>query len=406
MMVNQTLTNITTALLNATNELVNTTGVTLVDAGQSEIGFLQTLLNPPLVLFVFSLSLVIVVMVFVIKNVMPVSDFLYANARIQARSSYMVTDNMLLELMQAKSLKEFRSLLRETIYGEELDKGADDLKEIHSSLEKGFINEVFELIELSPDKSKGLFNAYLMFFEVKILKIIYRAKLMNMKIEDGLVFPVGNIDSNLLKHLLTTQTIADIKLVMEPTMYAKIFGEEYSNLEEFEVKIDEFVLNNFVDVVKKTRMYDGKYIIDILDKKVDILNILALLKFRIRNVEKERQAKLLVHNKTNLCSRFDKLIEAETLKDFVEGFKGLLYYDTLANAFEMYEKDSSMSHFENGLYRYFKRSVIKDELKHTLGPYPLFSHLVKLELDQRNLFIISRGIDAGFSAEKTKEMVV
>lgn len=393
-------------LINATAELLNVTNSTLLNVSSTKAGFLQGLMNPPLLLFVFSLSLVIVVMVSVIRNVMPVSNFLYANARIQARSNYMITDNLLVELMQAKSLKEFRSLLRDTIYGEELDKSNEDLKGIHGSLEKGFMNAFFELIGLSPDKSKVLFNAYLMFFEAKILKIIYRAKLMKLTVDESLVFAVGNIDNNLLKHLLTTQTVADLKVVMEPTPYAKIFEIEYSSLEEFEVKLDEFVLNNFVEIVKATKMYDGKYIIDILDKKIDVLNILALLKFRVRGVDKEKQTNLLVHNKTNLCSRFDKLIKAETLKDFVEGFKGLPYYGVLVKALEMYEKDSSMSHFENELYRYFKGLVIKDDLKHTLGPYPLFSYLIKLELDQRNLFIISRGIDAGMTGEKIKEMVI
>ena len=193
-------------LINATAELLDVANGSLVNISSSKVGFLNSLLNPPLLLFIFSLSLVTVVMVFVIKNVMPVSNFLYANARIQARSNYMVTESLLVELMQAKSLKEFRSLLRETIYGEELDKSSDDLRELHGALEKGFVNGVFELIELSPEKSKGLFNAYLMFFEAKMLKIIYRSKLMNMKIDDSLVFSVGNVDDNLLKHLLTLRT--------------------------------------------------------------------------------------------------------------------------------------------------------------------------------------------------------
>ena len=50
-----------------------------------------------------------------------------------------------------------------------------------------------------------------------------------------------------------------------------------------------------------------------------------------------RQKNLLVNNKTSLCLRFDKLINAETLKDFAEEFKGLVYYEPLTKAFEKYE---------------------------------------------------------------------
>ncbi len=397
-MLNTTLINATTALINITNTTLNATS--------SKSAFLNNLLNPVFLASILPILLVVALIIFVVKNAIPVSHFLYANARIQARTSYMVKDPLLLELTDAKSLKEFSSLLRETTYGEELEKSKRELRTFHIALERGFINSILELVELSPKKSQPLLDAHLMFLEVKMLKIIYRARLMEEKIDQSLVYNIGTIDENLLKHLLDTQTIADISTVMAPTIYAKIFEKEYSSLEEFEVAIDEFVFNNFVDIIKKTRMYEGKYIIDILNKKIDISNILALLKFRIRNVEKEKQKAFLIDNKTELGLRFDKLINSETLKDFVESFKNLSYHEPLTKALEKYEKDNVMYHFENELYRFFKIFVVSNDLSHTLGPYPLFSYLIKKELELRNLFIISRGIEANFPAKKIKEMIV
>ncbi len=389
-------------LINATNDLVNATNI----ASKPKLAFLHTLFNPTLIAIVLPILFVTVLIIFVVRNVTPVSHFLYANARIQARSNYVVSDQLFLDLTEAKSLGEFRSLLRETSYGAELEKVKEDLRSFHAALEKSFINSILELVELSPEKSKLLFNAYLMFFETKILKIIYRARFMKMEIDESLVYPIGNANENLLKNLLGTESIADVGVVMEQTMYAEIFEKEYPNLEEFEVKIDEFVLSNFVGVVEKTKMYDGKYIIDILNKKIDILNILALLKFRVRGIEREKQKELLINNKTDLCSIFDRLIGAEKLEDFIDVFKGMPYYEPLKKALEKYNKDNALSHFENGLYLFFKKFVVSNELSHTLGPYPLFSYLIKRELELRNLFVISRGIDAGFSTEKMREMIV
>lgn len=393
--------------LNSTNALLNLTNISLLDASSSsKLAFLTNLVDPILLSIVLPILFVVAILIFLIRNVTPTSHFIYANARIQARSNYIVTDSLLLDLTEARSLKEFRSLLEKTIYAEELEKSKDDLRSFHIALEKGFIDSILELVELSPKKSQALFNAYLMFFEAKVLRVIYRARFMKEKIDENLVYPIGNINENLLKHLLDTESVADIKVVMTPTIYAKIFEKEYSSLEEFEVAIDEFVFNNFVNIVEKTKMCDGKYIIDILNKKIDILNILAILKFRIRGVEKENQKKLLVNNKTDLCLRFDRLIEAETLKDFVEEFKKMPYYRPLTKAFEKYEKDNALSHFENELYRFFKEFVVGNDLSHTLGPYPLFSYLIKRELELRNLFIISRGIDVEFAVEKIKEMII
>ncbi|MBW2983939.1 V-type ATPase subunit [Candidatus Woesearchaeota archaeon] len=393
---------INNTIINATNALINLTNAS-AEPAPSKLAFLA---NPGLLVFAFSALLVAVLILFVIKHVTPVSHFLYANARIQARTNFMVSDALSLELAEAKSLKEFRSLLRDTEHGEELEKSEEGLRPFHVALEKGFISSILELVELSPAKSKPLLKAYLMFLEAKILKIIYRARLMNAEIDESLVYPIGKITENLLRHLLDTETIADIGVVMAPTAYARIFEKKYESLEEFETAIDEFVFNNFVGVIEKTKMYDGKYIIDILNKKIDISNILALLKFRIRGTEKEQQRDLLVDNKSDLCLRFDELIKAETLKDFVEVFKGLPYHEPLTKAFERYEKDSSLSHLENELYRFFKEFVVSNDLGHTLGPYPLISYLIKKELEQRNLFIISRGIDAGFPPERIKGMLV
>ena len=408
-MVNITLADITNALVNGTNTLVNGTNTPLINASLAsnhKSAFIQSILNPQLAVFVLSVSAVVVIMIIVVKNVIPVSHFLYANARIQARSNSMVTNQSLLELTEAKSLKEFRSLLRETTYGEELEKAEEGLRPFHAALEKGSTEAVLELVEMSPEKSRQLFEAYLMFLESKILKVIYRAKIMKQGIDESLVYAIGNIDQNMLNRLLETETAADIGVVMAPTNYAGIFDNKYNNLEEFETALDGFVFNNFVTVTKKIKMHDEKAIIEILNKKVDILNILALLKFRIRGIEKEKQKTLLVNNKTDICLRFDKIIDAETLKDFIEKFKGLSYFEPLIKAFEKYEKDNALVHFENELYRFFKQAVVKNDMGHTLGPYPLFSYLIKREVELRNLFIISRGIDAKFSTEKIRGMII
>ena len=399
--------------LNATNALINTTGLngsllnwTLLNATATKSAFLQAFSDPAVLVIGMTVLLIAVILVFVFRNVSPVSKFLYANARIQARSNFMVSDQLLQELTEAKSLKEFRSLLRDTEFGEELDKSDEGLRSFHLALEKSFTNSLLELIELSPSVSKSLLNAYLMFIESKILKIIYRARLMKAEIDESLVYPIGNIDDERLRNLLGTESIADIGVVMAPTVYSKVFEKKYGNLEEFEVALDEFVFNNFIEVINKTKMYDGKYIIDIMNKKIDIMNILALLKFRIRNIDKEKQEELLICNETGLCPIFDNLIKADAFKDFVEAFKGLPYHEPLTRALEKYEKDNSLSHFENELYRFFKKFVVGNDMGHTLGPYPLISYLIKKELEQRNLFIISRGIDAGFSADKIKVMVI
>jgi vacuolar-type H+-ATPase subunit C/Vma6 len=396
---------VNTALINASTLLTNITNSTALNA-TSRFAFLHNLGNPVFLSFALPLILVVSIVVFVTRNVLPVGHFLYSNARIQARTPYMITEDMLSSLIESKSLKEFRNLLKDTAYAQELEKSKEDLRSFHIALEKGFIDSIKELIELSPEKSKPLFNSYIMFVESKILKIFYRARFVGAVIDENLVYAIGIIDDNLIKHLSETKTLADIGVVMAPTIYSGIFAQKYDSLEEFEVAIDQFVLNKLISIIRITKMYDGRFIIDVLNKKIDILNILAILKFKVRGISKERQMKLLICNNTQVCTKLEALVNESNLTGFVELFKGLPYYEPMKRALDEYQKDNAISHFENELYKFFKREVIGNDLSHTLGPYPLFSYLIRRELELRNLFIVSKSIDAGFSAEKMKRMII
>lgn len=354
-----------------------------------------------------SFIVIMLLLIFTIKKVVPLSPFLYSNARIQARTKFLISNTKFIELAECNSLRELANSLRETEYAEELDKvDINNLKQFQLALEKSFVASLIDLRDLSPNKLKDVFNAYLMFLEAKILKTIYRAVSSNSKLDKMLVFPVGNITSELLRHLLEAKTIADLRVVLEATPYKSVFSKDYSSLEEFEVALEEFIFNNFVKTIQKTKIYEGKYIIEILNTKIDILNLLALIKFRIRGIEKEKQHKLLIYNKTKLCERFEDLINSKDFYSFVDVCKELPYYEALVKALEKYKKDSSLLHFEHELYSYYKRFVIDAELYHTLGPYPLFSYLTKKEIELRNLFIISKGIELKFTAEKIKELII
>ena len=77
------------------------------------------------------------------------------------------------------------------------------------------------------------------------------------------------------------KSTTDIKLIID------LISDFYHNNDNVFVLVSND--NDFIEVAKKTKMYESKLIVDILNKKIDILNILALIKFRIRNIPKENQ---------------------------------------------------------------------------------------------------------------------
>lgn len=348
-----------------------------------------------------------VILVYVVRSLMPLTPFLYANARIQAGSSKRISSNRMKELAELKSLDELENALRESDYGEELEKiKKNDLRSMHAAIEKGFGRSLEELRETSPDRFKRIADAYIMFLEANVLQAIYRAKFFGSRLSEELVFSIGNISPVALKHLIEAETVSDMGVVMSSTLYRGVFYKKYDNAEDFDVAIEEFVLNNLIETIKKTKMYEAVHITDVINKKVDILNLLALIKLRIRNIDKDKQLRYVVKNRTELAGRFKDIIFADTLPNFVEAAKGLPYHEALTKAMLLYEKDGSLFHFENELQRFFKSYASDLDMAHTLGPYPLMSCLIKKEIEKRNLFIVSKGIDSGFGAGRIKEMVI
>ena len=347
------------------------------------------------------------IVVYAIRSIAPVTPFLYANARIQARSPYYISSKKIEELSGIKSISELRDALKSSDYGESLEQSkTKSLRSFHAALEKGFLMSIKELEDMSPKKMKDVIRSYAMFLEATVIKTVYRAKLFDNPLDEDLVFSVGNITQVLLKHLKEAQSIPDLNVVMGSTHYSDIFSDRYENIEEFDKRIDEFVLKSFIDSVKKTKVKQAPLIIDIVNKKVDILNILALIKFRIRGIDAEKQAAYLINNDSAISDRFSSMSKAENLHDLVEAVKGSEYHEAMKDALDSYDKDGSLFHFENKLYKFYGSYVDDIEKLNSLGAYPIASFLIKKEIEKRNLFILSKGIDSGFSAERIKEMVV
>ncbi len=342
------------------------------------------------------------------RSVSPVTKFLYANARIQARSGYLIQEKNMDNLINAKTLNELMNSLRETDYIEELEKiqKKDDIKMFHKAVEKSFLGSILELKEMSPDKAKEVLDAYIGMLEAKVLKTVFRARLGNEELDESLVFSVGVITPEVLLHLKDTKTVADISVVMSTTDYSVLFAEKYVDVEQFDVAIENFVLKNMIATVEKVKMHDSTAIIAMIMAKMDLMNLLALLKFKVRQLDPEQQIKLLIPTETPLGKRLGDLVKAEDLKKMISLCNNLDYHEALEKAFAEYEKDGSMMHFEQKLLRQFKKSVVSKEMAHTLGPYPLFSYLIKKEIEMRNLFVISSGIANGFESERIKRLVI
>ncbi|MFH1390995.1 MAG: V-type ATPase subunit [Candidatus Diapherotrites archaeon] len=341
-------------------------------------------------------------------RVAPIIPFLYSNARINARANYMLSGTKIDSLAESKTTGEMVNSMTDSDYAQYIE-STEDIWELHASIEKGFLESIKELQKSSPEQIHGIFNSYMGFWEAKIIKTFYRQRFTQKdfeQIDKTIVFPVGTLTVDKIKRLNETKTIADMKVVLGTTVYSKAFDKEYDSLEEFEIAIDNIVFDEFVKSVQEAKIADKNVIINLFNTKFDILNLLVLLKCEARDIDEDKRKRLLIQNNSALFGRVDDLVYAKDVADLVEKTKGLPYYKVLEEALEIYNKDKSLSNFEKGLLKYYKNLVESQELAHFQGPFPLIAYLVKKELEQRNLLVISKGIEAGFTSSEIKELIV
>ncbi len=367
------------------------------------------MINVAIIITVLVVLLVLTILLFVVMRVMPVVDFIYPVTRIQARSGLLIDEKKIKSLFDLKSNTEFANALLTTEYVDEVQKvqNKSDITEVHKALEKGYLKSVENVKKVSPENAQVVIDAYLMFQEARVLKTIYRALLTNTKVDESIVFPVGNVDYNLLSHLLKAETIADLGVVMESTIYGKVFRVKYESLESFEVAIDNFVYHYFLNVLNKIKFVDKNIVKNMFKLKIDIQNYLALIRFHVRNVPVDKRTNLLIDNvNTDLSKIMNNLVKADEINDLVKLSSSLPYSAEIEDANKLYNDNGLLTAFEVNLNRYFKNYVQDMARANSMSSVVLFSYLFNKEIEKRNLFVVSKGIEMRSSYEDMQELIL
>lgn len=349
---------------------------------------------------------VIILLFFVSRSSTAVVKFLYVDAILSARSKNFISQKDIESLSEETTLSGVISRLKDTEYFTSIAE-KKDLSSIHLALEESMIESITEIKKISPEILNGLFDSYIMFWETKVIKALYASKHSpNVKMSDGLVFPVGSISQNLFTHLVDAKTVQDFSLIMSQTEYKELFIRKFSSIKDFEMAIDSFVLEKFLKKLDSTKMYDKESVIEIVLMKYDITNLLVLIKSHIREDSSEIRNSLVIRTNSYLSKTMELLLQAKNIDELVDRTKNSIYYPALLLALSQFKEKSDSFAFEKELYLVYKKHIIDSEIKYSQGPYPIFSYIAKKEIEKRNLFCVTKGIDSGFSPEQIKEALV
>ncbi|MCX8158047.1 MAG: V-type ATPase subunit [Candidatus Diapherotrites archaeon] len=334
-----------------------------------------------------------------ISNRLP---YLYVTTKIAAKEANVLSEDRLNSALEKNSLADLVYYLNSLGYKVE----GDDLLSFHLSLEKYFLDYSKEIRDSSPKQVQDILDSYFKFYEIKIIKFFYRSRFLGTDINKKLLFSFGSLNEAFLDKLQSTKTVKDIAVVFGLTDYAEVFKKDYITIEDFEIAIDSFVADDFYNKLEKSTIPNKREILDLMERKIDIINILSSIKFLLRDVPKEKRYNLLIKNKSYFSSRLKSICDISSLKDLVNVCDGSDYEIPIKKAYEKYEQTQNIFYFEKELYCFLKREIDKKDLLYFQSPYRIFSKIIKNEFDLMNLIAISKAIDSKLPKEKAKELLI
>ena len=253
------------------------------------------------------------------------------NAKLKGMYEKRISKSDLEDLVKQNSLKNAILLLKSKY---DIFKNSDeniDRLEIESLLEKDQINNILKIKKLLNKKDTEIFEMFLLQYEIKCVKSIFRKLFSDDKTDDIVIQKVKMWTVTLfsdIKGIETVQNFYDFFEAIKRMKYNKILKkyQEQDNINVFEVEneIDKLYFETLYDMIKNE--VNSKKIIG---SEIDLLNVLWI--FRIKkyyNFENEKINQILIKRYYKLKPNTMKKIEqANTFEEIKEIMKDTVYKD-------------------------------------------------------------------------------
>lgn len=251
------------------------------------------------------------------------------NSKMKGMYAKRITKNDLEDLIKQNSLKSAILLLKSKC---DIFKNADeniDRLEIESLLEKSQIDDILKIQKLLGNKDKEIFEMFLLQYEIKCVKSIFRKLFSDDKTDDIIIQNVKSWTTSLFKDIRGIETVKDFYEFFEAIKrmkYNKILKkyQEQENINVFDVEneIDKLYFETLYDTVKKE--VNSKKIIG---SEIDLLNVLWI--FRIKkyyNFESEKINQILIKRYYKLTPNIiEKIIQTNSFEEIREIMKKTTY---------------------------------------------------------------------------------
>lgn len=224
----------------------------------------------------------------------PIRKYAFINAKLRARISKLISENILQQMINAHSLDEALVILRDTPYRilDDIYRKTGDLKLGELELLKGEINLYIDIEKYIHGDTLDLVRALLTMYEIDKLKnavrLFFDRKIRKRTIDTAALYVLRDkiLYDIPVDQIINADNLEEISRALETTPYSAIIEKNSEtvirkgSLFLLEIALDHFYYKNLVSTAKKLSDRDKKDALRIIGVEIDLQNINWILRFR------------------------------------------------------------------------------------------------------------------------------
>lgn len=352
----------------------------------------------------------------------PLSKYSFINAKLRARISKILSDEMFDQLAKAPSLDDALALLRETPFAglEEIYSRTGDLKQAELELLKNEIGLYRNIRRYLHHNTIELVDALLTQFEIDNLKnairIYFNRKIRQRSDDISIHYILYDriIHEIPIDIILNAENFDEIAGVCEGTPYSQIIRkyshtvESEGSLFRMEIAFDHFYYKNLLASVDKLDKRDRTIALRLTGVEIDLQNINWIIRFKnFYALPLDAVLAAIVPGGFNLDKNIiDELYSAQNVTSVLQGFVKSKYPGLSA----LLSSQTTDSTSRLLLIRRILEEIMKHEVQRILAGYPftigiILSYFVLKRNELKKIRIILNAKQLHIEQERIESMI-
>jgi len=353
----------------------------------------------------------------ILKLVLDISPYMFANAKVRAIEAGCLKDEKKAELAEASGIAEVIGMLDDTDYGSILSRVSDPIT--HEKVDMALQNHLMEIykkvLRILPDDSREVVRRVMKLWDSENIKTCFRMAHAGIDVSERgeYLSPYGTLDEQLLRTLTEAKSVEEVLSSLKNTVYSDMLSEavvqykETNSMLPIELAIDRHTLTTAYEKVKFKKEENALAFQNMIGTRIDLINLKTLLRCKIEEVGPEEIEALLIPDYFKIDEKqVANMIKTEGIDELPPYLEGTPYADLVTNGVSVYKETNSVAPLEKSFTEFYTKSIKDFAAKFSMGVGPSLRLLVTKEQDARQISAFIKITKHNLEGINAKELIL